>query len=72
MANPKVQCRLDPINVAYLDDLVKIGAYGKDSAAVMRRFIENGILEALEKKMIDKRNADDFRAAASEEEDGAD
>jgi hypothetical protein len=64
MANPKVQCRLDPINMAYLDDLVKVGAYGKDATAVVRRFIEDGILDALKAGMITKRDAERFQPKA--------
>ncbi len=60
MANPKIQCRLDQVSLAYLDDLVKVGAYGKDTTAVVRRFIENGILDALEKRMIEKRNVQEL------------
>jgi hypothetical protein len=55
MAREKVQIRLDPTNMAYLDDLVKIGAYGKDTTAVARRFIADGILDALGKGLIEKR-----------------
>ena len=61
MANPKVQCRLDPINMAYLDDLLQVGAYGKDTTAVVRRFIEEGILDALKAGMISKRDAKAFQ-----------
>jgi hypothetical protein len=61
MANPKIQCRLDPINMAYLDDLVQVGAYGKDTTAVVRRFIEEGILDALKSGMIGKRDAKAFQ-----------
>jgi predicted DNA-binding protein len=46
---PKTPVRLSPIIRAYLDDLAKIGAYGKGRSGVMRRFIENGIKEAIEK-----------------------
>lgn len=64
MANPKVQCRLDPVNMAYLDDLVKVGAYGKDTTAVVRRFIEDGILDALKTGMIAKRDSEAFQPKA--------
>lgn len=41
---------------AYLQDLACIG-YGKDKAAVARRFIENAVLSAVEKGVIQARNA---------------
>ena len=54
--NPKAECRLSPINQAYLKDLAKLGPYGKGKSGVMRRFIENGIKEALENKVIAARD----------------
>ena len=47
-----------PITVAYLDDLVSAG-YGKGRADVMRRFIEDGTIRALETRIISKRKAKD-------------
>jgi hypothetical protein len=38
--SPKAQCRLEPITHAYLEDLARLGAYGKGKSGVMRRFIE--------------------------------
>jgi hypothetical protein len=67
-ANPKAQCRLDPIIRAYLRDLSKVGAYGRGESGVMRRLIENGVREALERGIISKRSTDDF-AGADEPED---
>ena len=66
--NPKAECRLSPINHAYLDDLAKLGPYGSGKSGVMRRFIENGIRAALEAKVIVPRNVADF-GAVSEEDD---
>jgi hypothetical protein len=63
MANQKAECRLDPIMHAYLDDLVQIGAYGKDKTNVVRRLIERGIQDLLEKKVIAIRSAADFPSA---------
>ena len=54
VASPKAQCRLEPITHAYLEDLARLGAYGKGKSGVMRRFIENEIKEALEKQVIPK------------------
>lgn len=67
--NPKAECRLSPINHAYLSDLAKLGPYGKGKAGVMRRFIENGIKEALETKVIAARDIAEF-GGADEEDDG--
>lgn len=66
---PKVDCRLDPINIAYLDDLAKLGPYGSGRSGVMRRFIENGIKAALEAKVIASRDVADFGAGSEEDED---
>jgi hypothetical protein len=58
--NPKASCRLAAINHAYLVDLAKLGPYGTGKASVMRRFIEAGIKEALEKQVIGKRDIAEF------------
>jgi len=49
MASEKAQCRLSPIMHAYLVDLAKVGACGRGKSGVMRRLIENGVQEALER-----------------------
>jgi hypothetical protein len=64
---PKTPVRLSPIIRAYLDDLAKIGAYGKGRPGVMRRFIENGIKEAIEKKVIAPRDASAFDGEVDED-----
>lgn len=64
---PKTSVRLTPIMRAYLDDLAKIGAYGKGRSGVMRRFIENGIKEAIEKKVIAPRDVSEFGEDAKSE-----
>ena len=66
--NPKAECRLSPINHAYLNDLAKLGPYGKGKAGVMRRFIENGIKEALENKVIAARDIAEFGGVEEEED----
>lgn len=74
MAKGKEQVRLEPIDVAYLKDLARIG-YGKGRSGVMRRFILNGITAALEAKVIATRTIEEFGGsveaddAAAEEED---
>jgi hypothetical protein len=71
--NPTVTVRLRPVIIAYLDELGSIGPYGKGRAGVMRRFIENGIVRAIERKVIEKRNAADFgEELEAEEEDEED
>lgn len=45
---------------AYLHDLVNLGIYGTGEQAVVRRLIENGIAEALEKGLIGKKSRQDF------------
>lgn len=69
MANPKAECRLEPIDIAYLDDLAKIGGYGKGRAGVIKRFIQNGIVEALEKGVIDKRSIETFGGRVEDEDE---
>ena len=68
-ANPKETVRLRPVISAYLEELALTGAYGKGKAGVMRRFIENGIVRAIERKVIEKKNATDFGEAADPEDD---
>jgi hypothetical protein len=52
--------RLRPIVLAYLDELDRIGGYGKGRSGVIRRFVENGIAEAIQVGVLEKKNADDF------------
>jgi predicted DNA-binding protein len=59
-STPQTSIRLSPIIQAYLDDLAKLGAYGRGRAGVMRRFIENGIKDAIEKKVIAPRDVSEF------------
>jgi hypothetical protein len=65
--NPKASTRLRPIIHAYLADLAKLGTYGKNKAGVMRRFIENGIVAALEGGVLEKK---DVRDHGEQLEDG--
>jgi hypothetical protein len=68
-ANRKAECRLSEINHAYLKDLAKLGAYGDGVSGVIRRFIENGIQEALEKRVIEPKNVADFGGSSLEGDD---
>lgn len=67
--NPARPIRLRPVVIAYLDELAAIGSYGKGRAGVMRRFIENGIVRAIERGVIEKKNAADFGEALSDEDE---
>jgi hypothetical protein len=68
----KTTVRLEPIVRAYLKDLAKLGAYGKGRAGVMRRFIENGVAEAIEKKVIAPRDIADFGEETEDDRVGDD
>ena len=68
-ASPTTSIRLRPIIIAYLDELARIGGYGKGRAGVMRRFIENGIVRAIEHKVIEKKDAPDFGETLGDDED---
>lgn len=57
MANKKVEPRLAPVMHAYLDDLVAIGAYGKDKSDIARTFIERGIQDLIEKGVLKPKSA---------------
>lgn len=69
MPSPKADLRLPPIMHAYLEDLAKIGAYGKGKSGVIRRFIENGVRAAIERKVIPARDVADFGGDSEEDED---
>jgi hypothetical protein len=69
VANPKAECRLEPIDIAYLDELAKIGGYGKGRAGVIKRFIQNGIVEAIEKGVIAKKSVETFGGSVDVEDD---
>jgi hypothetical protein len=64
----KVDCRLSPISRAYLRELAKVGVYGRGESAVMRRLVEDGIRNALEKGIIEKKSTDDFADVETEPE----
>lgn len=54
---------------AYLRELARVGCYGKGKAGVMRRFIENGITQALEARVIAAKNIEDFGESVESGED---
>jgi len=57
--NPKIQPRLLPETLAYLEDLLDTGAYGKNLSDVARSLIEAGIRQALADKIISVRRGRD-------------
>ena len=69
MANPVINVRLRPVIVAYLAELAELGGYGKGRSGVIRRFIENGIVRAIERQVIEKKSAADFGEVGSDEEE---
>jgi hypothetical protein len=69
MANPPVTIRLRPVEVAYLEDLSRIGGWGKGKAAVARRFVEAGIRQVLRSRIIEKRDGTEFGEEFPEEDD---
>jgi hypothetical protein len=71
MANPPVTIRLRPVMIAYLDDLGRIGPYGKGRAGVIRRFVETGIRLAIERSVIQKRDGGDFGEDFADENEDA-
>lgn len=54
-ANKKIQPRLAPLSHAYLQDLADNGFYGKTPTQVAQRLIEDGIMSAIGKNLIDRR-----------------
>lgn len=54
--NKPIHPRLQPIMHDYLQDLVDTGAYGSNPTDVARTLIEEGIRQALAKKIIEVRN----------------
>jgi hypothetical protein len=67
MENRAIPLRLSPILHAYLDELVKVGLFGKDRSAVMRRFIEEGIQRAMAANAIRAKSVDEFGGAEENE-----
>ena len=53
---------------AYLEDLAKLGAYGKGKSGVIRGFIEDGVRRALADKAIAARSVEEFGGIEEEDE----
>ena len=70
MASGKpVLIRFRPVVLSYLDELSRIGGYGKGRAGVVRRFVENGIANEIRQKVLDKKNATDTGEPAEDEDE---
>jgi hypothetical protein len=67
--NPVIPVRLRPVIVAYLDELARVGSFGKGRSGMMRRFIEDGITRQIERRIIGKRDAFDFGERPEDDED---
>jgi hypothetical protein len=70
-SNKPVPVRLRPVVLAYLDELDRIGGYGKGRVGVIRRFVENGIAHAIQNKVLDKKSAADFNEPADDDEEAS-
>jgi hypothetical protein len=57
MANKPIPVRFRPVIHAYLADLDRIGGFGEGKAAIIRRFVENGIAAAIRDKVLAPKNA---------------
>ncbi len=58
--NPKIEFRFPPIMHAYLEGLADMGAYGKGKTGVAKRFVEQGIMNAIDRKVIAPKSVADF------------
>ena len=65
----KIQCRLSPMSRAYLRDLMNLWIYGTGEQAVVRRLVEKGLAEAVEKGLIGKKSRRDFGLSDEDEAD---
>ena len=68
-SNKPVLVRFRPVVLSYLDELSRIGGFGKGRAGVVRRFVENGIANELRQKVLDKKSAIDVGEAPDDDED---
>jgi hypothetical protein len=67
--NPVIPVRLRPVIIAYLDELARMGPFGRGRSGVMRRFIEDGIARQIARKIIERRDAFDFGERPEDEDD---
>jgi hypothetical protein len=68
-ASKPIPVRLRPVIVAYLDDLDRIGSYGKGRSGVIRRFVENGIAREIERGVLGKKDAANLGEKLGEEDE---
>ena len=63
-----IPIRLRPIVIAYIDELDRIGGYGKGRSGVIKRFIENGIAREIRRKVLEKKSTLDLADDTDEDE----
>jgi hypothetical protein len=66
MQTPRADIRLPRIIHAYLDELAELGVYGRGKNGAIRRFIEDGIKQAIEGRVISPKKMGDFKGVADE------
>ena len=66
--NKHASARLRPVMHAYLEDLAKLGAYGRGKAGVVKYFVESGIVRALEAGVLTKKDVRDHGETLEENE----
>lgn len=50
--NPRKNVTFSEATLRYLDDIVKTGTHGPDATAVIRSLVEQGVRDAIDKKLI--------------------
>ena len=55
--------------LAYIDELSRIGGYGKGRSGVIKRFVENGIARELRRNILKQNNADDMAEKEAADDD---
>jgi hypothetical protein len=58
-----VSITLEPIIEDYIDELVRLGLYGATIGEVVKGFVRDGLVRALEYKMIERRTTRDYVGA---------
>jgi hypothetical protein len=64
-----INLRLRPVLLAYLDDLDRIGGFGKGRAGIVRQFLEKAIARELKAGMLEKKNAGDLGEKIGDDSD---
>jgi hypothetical protein len=50
--NPRKNVTFSKATLRYLDDIVETGTHGPDPTAVIRSLVEQGVRDAIDKKLI--------------------